>query len=131
MPEVPHTLDAVRVGLHLANYLVDTGEVLNGHRGPLGGGGVTALWGTDVPGVGVEEGGWDCNLRHRGAHPGGGGSLHHGGAALYFTMPYGRGLLFLTLTTSTSQQPVPSSPHELDSASVGASVSLLQSDITR
>jgi hypothetical protein len=73
MPEVPHTLDAVRVGLHLANYLVDTGEVLNGHRGPLGGGGVTALWGTDVPGVGVEEGGWDCNLRHRGAHPGGGG----------------------------------------------------------
>jgi hypothetical protein len=26
MPEVPHTLDAVRVGLHLANYLVDTGN---------------------------------------------------------------------------------------------------------
>lgn len=26
MPEVPHTLDAVRVGQHLANYFVDVGE---------------------------------------------------------------------------------------------------------
>jgi len=27
MPEVPHTLDAVRTSQHIANYFIDTGRV--------------------------------------------------------------------------------------------------------